>query len=435
MTDKNDKAPLRILELTASNIKRLRAVTIHANGQQVVLAGRNAAGKSSVLDAIAMALGGAHEIPTKPIRDGEERADVVLDLGEYVVRRTFTAAGGGTLTITNQDGARFGSPQAMLDSLLGGKGIALDPLRFMRQTLGEQASELRRVTGLDFSDLDATKARVFAERTDVAREQRRLTAVAAAHARDLGDEPVLPSVDVAALAAEMDQIAKAQRERDRLTSKVAQIDEAMKRAEKGLDLAHRAFVQAQNDLEIVTARLQDASSELDSSPAIDEARKAELRRQIETASQINKRHDLAREGAKVAAEADTLAAQVESLTAKLEEVALERAQRMREANLPVPGLGFGEDGTLTFGGIPIDQASAAEKLRLSVAIGLAANPRIRVMLVRDAALLDRESMEVLVAMAEQAGAQLWIERIEQDGHTTVMIEDGEAVSVHANQQE
>lgn len=124
MTD----APLQIVELRASNVKRLTAVTIRPDehGNLVVLSGRNGAGKSSVLDAIAMALGGREQIPAEPIRRGADRAEVVVDLGELVVRRTFTPSGGGTLVVSNRDGARFQSPQTMLDALVG--RLTFDPL-------------------------------------------------------------------------------------------------------------------------------------------------------------------------------------------------------------------------------------------------------------------------------------------------------------------
>ena len=53
-----DPKPLTILQLQASNVKRLRAVNIRPDGQVVVLGGKNGAGKSSVLDAITYALAG-----------------------------------------------------------------------------------------------------------------------------------------------------------------------------------------------------------------------------------------------------------------------------------------------------------------------------------------------------------------------------------------
>ena len=49
---------MRIVRLTASNVKRLKAVDITPDGTLQIITGRNAQGKTSVLDAIWLALGG-----------------------------------------------------------------------------------------------------------------------------------------------------------------------------------------------------------------------------------------------------------------------------------------------------------------------------------------------------------------------------------------
>ena len=53
--------------------------------------------------------------------------------------------------------------------------------------------------------------------------------------------------------------------------------------------------------------------------------------------------------------------------------------------------------------------------------------RLRVLLIRDASLLDRESMRQVAVLAKEAGAQLWVERVEDDSETAVLIEDGSVV--------
>ncbi len=84
---------LKIVSLEVDNVKRLHAVHIKPDGGMVIIGGKNGAGKSSVLDAIEMALGGKKSIPRRPVRDGEESAHVVCDLGSLIVRRHFTPDG------------------------------------------------------------------------------------------------------------------------------------------------------------------------------------------------------------------------------------------------------------------------------------------------------------------------------------------------------
>src|SRR3990167_5427246 len=107
---------MRNLRLTAQNIQRLSAVEIEPTGDPVlVLACDNEEGKSSCLDAIEMALGGEKARPPEPIRRGQEKGSVVLDLGDLIVTRKFTKGGKGSIAVTNREGLKYPSPQALLD--------------------------------------------------------------------------------------------------------------------------------------------------------------------------------------------------------------------------------------------------------------------------------------------------------------------------------
>jgi hypothetical protein len=102
----------------------------------------------------------------------------------------------------------------------------------------------------------------------------------------------------------------------------------------------------------------------------------------------------------------------------------DKQKQLESAKWPVDGLGFSDDG-ITFGGLPFEQASSAEQLRVAVAIGLALNPTLRVLLIRDGSLLDGDNLEAISEMASEADAQVWLERVGDDGHCAVVIEDGQ----------
>ena len=93
------------------------------------------------------------------------------------------------------------------------------------------------------------------------------------------------------------------------------------------------------------------------------------------------------------------------------------------ASFPVAGLSFGEEGLL-YQDRPLEQASSAEQLRVSVAMGLALNPQLKVLLIRDGSLLDGDSMRTIAEMAEAAEAQVWIERVGDGDPAAIVIEDG-----------
>jgi DNA repair exonuclease SbcCD ATPase subunit len=128
------------------------------------------------------------------------------------------------------------------------------------------------------------------------------------------------------------------------------------------------------------------------------------------------------------AKAIELEGRVDVLNIEIEGIDAQKARALKEAQFPVPGLGLSDDTTaVTFNGLPLEQASQAEQLRVSVAIGAALNPSLQVLLVRQGSLLDSSGMTALAALAAEANVQVWVERVSDgDGPATVVIEDGEA---------
>ncbi len=144
---------MRIISLEAENVKRLSAIEIRPTCNMVEITGKNGQGKTSVLDSIWWALAGTKNVQSAPIRDGQDKARIRLDLGEIVVTRTFRRAEAGNTTtsiiVENAEGARYQSPQALLDGLLG--SLSFDPLAFTRLDRRGQFEALRRfVPGVDF---------------------------------------------------------------------------------------------------------------------------------------------------------------------------------------------------------------------------------------------------------------------------------------------
>ncbi|MGB9903497.1 MAG: AAA family ATPase, partial [Desulfotomaculales bacterium] len=133
---------MKIIRLQAENIKKLKAVEIVPEGNVVKITGKNEQGKTSVLDAIWWALAGTKNIQEQPIRKGENKANVTLDLGDLIVTRTFTPTG-SYLKVENKDGATFKSPQAMLDKLIG--ELTFDPLAFAKSDSKKQVETLLKV--------------------------------------------------------------------------------------------------------------------------------------------------------------------------------------------------------------------------------------------------------------------------------------------------
>ncbi len=416
---------MRIVKLQAENVKRLKAVEISPTGELVVIGGRNAQGKSSILDAIEMALGGKDSIPDMPIRRGEKSARVILELdgpeGLKIVRR-FTEKD-SYIEVKRPNGGKVGAPQALLDSLCS--RVAFDPISWIRERPDKQAETLRRLVGLDFRTADQERKRLYDQRTEANRIARQEQA--AADAIPVVDAPAEP-VSVADLMTELrrrqdqNRDIEATRQRAdaanvrcrRLIQEGNEIKAEIERLNRRLAEMRDEYnesLQAQTGFEVQLAEMRFADT-------------AEVEQQIRDSEQVNEsiRQNQARKQRE--ATASKYASEADKLTEAIDRIDADKAAALAAAKWPIPGLGFDGDH-VTFQGLPLDQASSAEQTRIAVAIGLALNPKLPVVLIRDGSLLDDQSLAAVAAQAAAANAQVWIERVGKGAECSVIIEDGE----------
>lgn len=415
---------MKIVSLQAENLKRIRAVEITPDpaGNLVVIAGRNGQGKTSVLDSIWFALGGgpATKDTTRPIRDGEAHAEVRLDLGDLIVTRTWN--GDKTaLKVESPDGAAYKTPQSMLDGLVG--RLSFDPLAFAQQPERTQLASLLELVDLpiDVDDLDRRRAGLYEKRTDVGRTVKQL------HGQLAG----IPRPDPRTPTTEVSVSALLQEHRD-AQSVVSAYDEWV-REEAGIAASVERATERVASLEaqLVGARASLSEHKLDLAGAREQIERrvhelpdiAAIGERLATAEDTNAAVRLAAKHAELVAEHASTVTEYERLSSAIKALDQEKADAIAAANMPIDGLAFDEDG-VTYRGVPFKQCSAAEQLRVSLAMSMAMNPRIRVIRITDGSLLDSANMRLIEEMAAQNDFQVWIERVDESGQVGVVIEDG-----------
>jgi len=170
----------------------------------------------------------------------------------------------------------------------------------------------------------------------------------------------------------------------------------------------------------IETKLEDAIEEASNCKDLDVET---IKQQIADADGTNAKIRENAERRRLSGEADEAEAQSNDLTEILDKLDAEKAKALAEASFPVEGLAFDSDG-VTYNGIPFEQSSSAEQLRISVAMGLALHNDLKVLLIRDGSLLDADSLRMVAEMATDADAQVWIERVSDGDEVTVIIEDG-----------
>ena len=404
----------KLISLEAENFKRLKAVRIEPNGNGItVISGNNANGKSSVLDAIQAAIGGKRATPEKPIRDGQEKGHVIAELDDMVVRRTFTESG-GTLTVTMADGAKVGSPQKILDSLFG--SLTFDPLAFARMKPAEQMDEVKRVAGLDLSDLERKRDAAFDKRRDA----KAVLKSKEAKASVIGVCPKAEPMDT-------DEIAEKLRTIRGRTEEIAYLETKKARLREDYDNMKERIVSMEAEL----AQIQEFGKEVNTSiSALKEQSKtdseveAELTAKMDSLAETNAAAKKYEEYKAAKSEVDEQSKVVSDLQNELESCRKEISDRIAAVKLPISEMEFGDDGLL-LNGNPFSQASQAEQIRASIEMGIGANPELRLMLVREGSLFDDEHLALLAKIAEENDVQVLIERVGTDSEVGIVIEDGE----------
>ena len=416
---------MKIIELRAENVMRLKAVEITPDGTVQVIGGRNAQGKSAVLNAIWLALGGgkASKDISRPIRDGEEKASVRLDLGDLVVTRSWTRKG-TTLKVENPEGASFKSPQGMLDALVG--QLSFDPLAFTRLSAKEQRAALLDLVDLDV-DLDTIDAQIrdlYTHRTEIGRKG---TAIG-----DVTVDEELPTVEKSA-ASVVKKLQEAQEVHRWVDTTRQQIQDAHTAADAALTTVRAAEerikeLQAQITSLIATRKMRLAEAE-NMQHAIDNTEMpnlAYIEDELATVEDTNAKiraNNAARERLN---EKQALRDAYEGLTKQLTELDEQKAAALAAATFPVDGLSFDSTGVL-YRGVPLSQASSAEQIRVSLAMGMALNPKLRVLMIKDGSLLDEDSMAAIHDQVADGDFQLWLEVVNPDDPSAVLIEDGMVV--------
>lgn len=436
---------VRITKFSGENFKRLRAVEITPDGDIIELRGPNEAGKSSVMDGIWAALGGAAVAPPQPVRVGAEEATLIVTIGDLTATRKFKPDGSTSLTVEGPGAVegtrtRYASPQAIMNSLVG--QIAFDPLEFSRAKPVDQLSILRGLVKLDIDPeaLDAANKADYEERTGLNRSVNSLRSQVDAIVipDDVPDEPI----DIADLARQLAEIGEhntaLERERNRRAQLRESADSLRQQAAQDLAVAKQRRVEAALLIERAEGHENDARLRQERATAIEEEDAAlvaldqphdaaPIQVRIRDAQGINAHVSRRRQKAGLAATLNATITQAQALTMRIAERDRQKREALARATFPVPNLSFSDSGVL-YDGVPFEQASQAAKIKVSVGIAMAMNPRLRVLCVRDGSLLDRKSMAELAALVRANDYQLWIEVTDDDARTGVIIEDGAVVS-------
>lgn len=430
---------MRIIQLTAQNIKRIKAIDITPEKHMNVIGGKNAAGKSSVLDLIMAGLAGGKHLPEVAIREGQEKGFVEIEIGdvdeetgemkraEFTVRRTFTASGGGSLTVTAKNGDRKTSQQAFLDAHMG--RVFFDPLKFARD-VSSQVPTLQALVGLDFTAHEAERSMAYQRRT--ASNSRLKDAKARLAGISEPTEIAPERVSIQDLLDRIDQAQNANRDRSIQLEEYRQADKRLLNDKELLEDRLSEIKVLQDCIATQEAEISKRSDLPDSIPT--EGLKKQIRSAEETNERVRVFEEMDFQISQLTAEIKKQGQLSQEATTEIDRLDATKRKAIDDAGLPVEGLSFGPSSVL-YNDLPFSQASDAETVRVSTAIGMATNPILRLMLIREGSLLDDDNLALIGEMAIEEDYQIFVERVGHGPETTIIMVDGEVQSEAARRIE
>lgn len=407
---------IHINTLEVENVKRIKALRLEPSPTGLtVIGGNNGQGKTSVLDAIAWALGGEKFRPSNAQREGSvlpPHLKVTLSNGLVVERKGKNAA----LTVTDPQGRKAG--QQLLNEFV--EQLALDLPRFLNASGKEKADTLLKIIGVgnQLSRLELTEKSLYQERLAVGR----IADQKAKFAKELPFYEGVPQnlISASELIRQQQDILARNGENQRKRQAAARYEARAGELQKEIDRLKQELTAVLADLEVArkdAAFLQDEST-------------AELEENIRNIDEINckVRANLDRE--KAQEDAADCVAQYEDYTRQIEEVRQEKLRLLDHADLPLPGLSV-EEGELTYKGQRWDCMSASEQLRVGTAIVRKLNPSCGFVLLDKLEQMDTDTLREFGAWLSAEGLQAIATRVSTGNECTILIEDGEALGATA----
>jgi hypothetical protein len=410
---------IKISKLEIENVKRVKAVKIEPSASGLTLVGgKNNQGKTSVLDAIAWALGGNKYRPSQASRDGSvipPYLHLTLSNGLIVERKGKNS----DLKVLDPNGQKGG--QMLLDSFV--EELAINLPKFMSSTNKEKANILLQIIGVgqQLHELEAKEQEVYNRRHTIGQiaDQKAKFAKEQTYFADAPKEPVSASELIQQQQSILAINGENQRKRQRLTQfqalyaqqaqeverlKAMLKDAEDKRIQTGLDLA-----TAQKD----AIDLQDESTE-------------ELEANIRQIDEINRKVRANLDKDKAETDANEYRQQYDALSGEINGIRQQKTDLLNNAPLPLPGLSV-DDGELIYNGQRWDNMSGSDQLKVSTAIVRKLKPDCGFILLDKLEQMDLETLQEFGQWLEQEGLQAIATRVSTGEECSILIQDGYVV--------
>ncbi len=407
---KSTESIMKVIELVVENYMGVKAVQIKPVGNVVRVEGKNEAGKSSVIDAIWVTIGGASESGKYPLRNGAKQGRALVDLGDIRVERKFTESG-TYLEVSDKDGKRIPRPQEFLDQFY--TKTTIDPQNFIKLGSNARRNLLLDLTGKrdEIEELDEQRRILYEDRTLVNREVKTIQGKLAGRTTTTESGTEVPIAGLLkeleasiaadnALVKDRALVADSRNRVSRTTDRIELNKQSIQKLKDEIVLLEQEVKTAEKAMSAVVKRVENAT----------ESKTSTIRMQIADAEKLNEVVRRNKEWFELDAQLKMKECESKSLTDTIEGIDGRKTEILQESALAIGTVGFDGD-TLLVNGVPFDDLATSRQLLVSLEIAISQNPRIRVVRISNGNVFDEDNMSVLEAWADEHDCQLWIEKV------------------------
>lgn len=414
---------VKINTLEFENVKRIKAVQLSpAKSGLTIVGGGNRQGKTSVLDAIAWALGGDSFKPSSPKREGsviEPHLKVTLDNG-IVVERSGKSS---SLKVTDSNGNKGG--QQLLNSFI--EKLALDLPKFMNQSSKEKANTLLQIIGVGdkLYELENQEKNLYDQRTAIGRiaDQKDKFAKEMPVYTGVPAEPVSVSELISQQQEILARNGENERKRDRLnalTMRKHSLFDSLTAIDSQLEQLQARKKELMSDYETVC---KDEQTAMKTVAELQDESTAELEENIRNIEETNKKILANFDRERAEKDAADYREQYDYLTDQIEGTRQAKRDLLKGADLPLEGLTV-EQGELVYNGARWDCMSGADQLIVAASIVRKLNPSCGFVLLDKLEQLDMQTLDSFGKWLEAEGLQAIATRVSTGDECSIIIEDG-----------
>jgi hypothetical protein len=414
---------VKINKLEIENVKRVKAVKIepNANGLTIV-GGNNNQGKTSVLDAIAWALGGNRYKPSQATREGSvtpPHLQIVMNNGLIVERKGKNS----TLKVIDPNGDKGG--QELLNSFV--EELAIDLPKFMDSTSKEKANILLQIIGVgnQLFELERQEQEIYNKRHTIGQ-------IADQKKKFAAEQPYYPEapkelVSINELVNQQQEILARNGENQRKRAEVEQIVFQLNQSQHNIQTLSERIKELQDQLSKEQMSYNELSADFETAKktaeTLHDESTEELQRNIAEIDEINRKVRTNLDKEKAEEDANEYKNQYDVLTNDLTSIREEKAALLNNAQLPLPGLSV-DDGELIYNGQKWDNMSGSDQLKVSTAIVRKLKPDCGFILLDKLEQMDMATLNEFGQWLEQEGLQAIATRVSTGDECEIIIEDG-----------